>query len=84
MVSTQFTTLSVEIFFIFIFYGFFVVVISLAIIAVLYCLVPIWTRVIIPVLDRLAQIAERRARERAPQDRDVTIELATAPGEFYP
>ena len=58
------------------------------IIAVQYCLSPIWTncyrKVIIPVRDRLTRIAERRARERAPQARDVTTELSTAPGEFYP
>ena len=39
---------------------------------------------IAPVQDWLTQIAERRARERAPQARDVTTELTTAPGEFYP
>ena len=57
------------------------------IIVVRYRLSPIWTRcyhkVITPVQDRLTRIAERRARERAPQARDVTTELATAPGEFY-
>ena len=52
------------------------------------CLSPIWRncyrKVVNPVQDRLTRIAERRARERAPQARDVTTELATSPGEFDP
>ena len=59
-----------------------------AIEAVQDCLLRVWKtchrKVIIPVQDCLTQIAERRARERAPQPRDVTTELSTAPGEFYP
>ena len=58
------------------------------IIAVQDCLSRTWTncyrKVIVPVQDYLTQITERRARERAPQCRDVTTELSTAPGEFCP
>ena len=57
-------------------------------IAVQDCLSWVWTncyrKVILSVQDCLTQIAERRARERAPQHRDVTTELSTAPGESYP
>ena len=85
MVLIQFTTLSVGLFFIIFFSGgFFAVIISLAIIAVWPMRTKFHRKVIIPIQDRLTQITERRARERAPQARDVTTEIATAPGEFYP
>ena len=55
------------------------------------CLSDIWTSchltVVIAVRNCLSPITKRmarRARERAPQARDVTTELSTAPGEFDP